>query len=175
MNSPPRASKDYRYKTAKKRGRTQMAAKQTNKETLRKKLKCAIGIFCIGGIAYNLIEILWRGYTHWSMFIVGGACFQIMGRIHTGLTKLCTFNRCVLCSLAVTGMEFLSGCLFNLKLKMNVWDYSEMAFNIKGQVCLLYTVLWGGLSIIALPIYRFCIDKLENGLKRREKKKLPQE
>ena len=128
------------------------------------RVKCAVGIFCIGGILYNLIEILWRGYTHWSMFWVGGTCFHIMGLIHTGLKKLTMFSRCTLCALAVTVVEFVSGCLFNLKLKMDVWDYKDMPFNIMGQVCLLYTVLWGGLSLIALPVYRFCTKKLEEGL-----------
>lgn len=140
-----------------------------------KKWKTTIGIFCIGGILYNMIEILWRGYTHWSMFIVGGACFHIMGVIQTTCTKICRFNRCVLCSLAVTAVEFVSGCLFNLKMKMNVWDYSDMPFNFKGQVCLLYTILWGGLSLLAIPVYRFCCKKLENGFKWRKKKKLIQE
>ena len=140
------------------------------KNKLWPKVKCAVGIFCIGGFLYNMIEIVWRGYTHWTMFFVGGACVHVMGRIHTGLEKLNTFTRCALCSLAVTAVEFVSGCLFNLKMKLNVWDYSDMPFNIKGQVCLLYTLLWGGLSLIAIPVYRYCRGKLEGGLKKREKK-----
>ena len=51
------------------------------------KLRCQVGIFLIGGALYNLIEILWRGYTHWSMFIVGGLCFQLIGYIQTALVK----------------------------------------------------------------------------------------
>jgi uncharacterized membrane protein len=65
--------------------------------------------------------------------------------------------RCALCALAVTAVEFASGYLLNMRLKMNVWDYSGMMLNIKGQVCLLYSILWGALSLIALPVYRFCI------------------
>jgi hypothetical protein len=34
-------------------------------------------IFIIGGILYGLIEIIFRGYTHWSMVITGGLCFLI--------------------------------------------------------------------------------------------------
>ena len=67
-------------------------------------------------------------------------------------------------------MEFVSGCLFNLRMKLDVWDYSDMPFNIKGQVCLLYTVLWGGLSLIAIPVYRYCLQKLESGFRSRKKK-----
>lgn len=131
------------------------------------KLRCQAGIFLIGGALYNLIEILWRGYTHWSMFIVGGLCFQLIGYIQTALVKWGLFRRCLLCSAAVTAVEFLSGCLFNLKLHMNVWDYSQFPLNIMGQVCLLYSVLWGLLSIVAIPLYRFFFSWLETGRIRR--------
>ncbi|MBS5481407.1 MAG: putative ABC transporter permease [Acutalibacteraceae bacterium] len=125
------------------------------------KMKCALGIFCIGGLAYNAIEILWRGYTHWSMFIVGGACFQIIGRVQSAFRHVSLFRRCVLCSAAITAVEFASGCLFNLHMKLNVWDYSKMFGNLYGQVCLLYSVLWGGLSVIAMPLHTYCYRFLE--------------
>ncbi len=116
--------------------------------------KTAVGLFCIGGLLYNLIEICWRGYTHWSMFFLGGFCFEVIGGIHERFAARRTWFRCTLCAGAVTLLEFLSGCLVNLCWGMNVWDYSHMPFNIKGQVCLLYSALWGGLSLIARPVYR---------------------
>lgn len=133
-----------------------------------KKLRCTVLLFCIGGALYNIIEILWRGYTHWTMFLVGGACFNLVGRIHT-ICKRGLFARCALCSCVITAVEFISGCLFNLRLKMNVWDYSDMIFNIKGQICLLYSVLWGMLSVIALPVYRCCMKHV-TGRKTENKK-----
>ena len=39
-------------------------------------------LFLIGGALYYLIEVLWRGYSHWSMFILGGVCFMIMGLLN---------------------------------------------------------------------------------------------
>lgn len=134
------------------------------------KARCVVGLFCIGGVLYNIIEILWRGYTHWSMFFVGGACFEIIGKIQTGMKKVHIVHRCALCSAAVTAVEFLSGCLVNLQWKMNVWDYSHMFLNIKGQVCLLYSILWGGLSVVAVPIYRACSTWLDGS----EKQALPE-
>ena len=131
-------------------------------KSMLKELKCGICLFCVGGFLYNIIEVLWRGYSHWTMFFVGGACFNLMGRIHTFCRKR-LFQRCTLCALAVTLVEFFSGCLFNLKMKMNVWDYSGMFLNIKGQVCLLYSVLWGFLSLIAAPVYSRCRTRLAGG------------
>ena len=116
--------------------------------------KTALGVFCIGGLLYNLIEICWRGYSHWSMFFLGGICFQMIGSIHDRFASRRPLFRCTLCAVAITGAEFLSGCLVNLRWNLHVWDYSRLPFNVKGQVCLLYSVLWGALSLIACPVYR---------------------
>ena len=31
-------------------------------------------LFAMGGTAYLALEIAWRGTTHWTMFLAGGAC-----------------------------------------------------------------------------------------------------
>ena len=36
----------------------------------------------IGGSIYYLLEILYRGYSHDSMFIVGGLCFVGIGLVN---------------------------------------------------------------------------------------------
>ena len=33
----------------------------------------------IGGVTYMGIETLWRGHTHWSMGLLGGVCFVLIG------------------------------------------------------------------------------------------------
>ncbi len=66
-----------------------------------------------------------------------------------------------LCALGVTAVEFIFGVVFNVLLKMNVWDYSNLPFNILGQVCLLYTLLWGVLCAIFLPVADMMNRKLQ--------------
>ena len=41
-----------------------------------KYLKLPAG-FLFGGVLYVLIEVLWRGYSHYSMFIAGGLGFLL--------------------------------------------------------------------------------------------------
>ncbi len=113
----------------------------------------------IGGLGYNLIEVLWRGHTHWSMFLVGGACFQLIGQVGCRV-KAPLALKCGLCALGITAVELVSGCILNLGLKLNVWDYSRQRFNIKGQVCLLYSVLWLLISAAAIPLYALCCKGL---------------
>ena len=43
--------------------------------------KARFMLFSIGAVGYGLIEIIWRGYTHWSMLGAGGICFMFFGGI----------------------------------------------------------------------------------------------
>lgn len=122
----------------------------------KKNLWVHLCLFLIGGVGYVLIELLWRRRSHSSMFFVGGLCFELMGAIHTRLTRWAMPLRCGLCALAVSAVEFLSGCILNLWLKLGVWDYSKMRFHLLGQVSLAYSLLWGLLSALACPLYVAC-------------------
>ncbi len=117
------------------------------------RLKRFFLLFSIGGLAYNFMEILWRGYSHWSMFLVGGTCFQLIGRIGKRLKGCSLLARSGLCALAVTAVEYISGCIVNLRLHLHVWDYSHLLGNIRGQVCLPFSLLWGLISLPAMPLY----------------------
>ena len=108
--------------------------------------------FALGAIGYAAIEVIWRGYTHWSMVIAGGICFIIFSLVAERLREKNIFIKAAVCALGVTVVEFLFGVLFNIVLGMRVWDYSHMPLNILGQVCPLFTLLWGGIAIAFLPL-----------------------
>ena len=57
------------------------------------------------------------------------------------------WEKCAIGALVITVIEFISGCIVNLWLRMDVWDYSSIPGNVLGQICLLYSFLWGMLSI----------------------------
>ena len=106
----------------------------------------------IGALGYGLIEILWRGYTHFSMLLAGGICFIGFAKIGEKFKNLSHFTKACLGSVFVTFIELVFGIIFNIILKRNVWDYSKLPFNFKGQICLLYSIFWGFLSIIFIPL-----------------------
>ena len=116
-------------------------------------------IFLLGSIGYGAIEILWRGYTHWSMLLAGGVCFMIFLLINKVFFDSSLILRAFLCGTAVTCVEFFFGVLFNLILKMNVWDYSTMPFNVLGQVCAEFYLMWIFLGLIFTPLAG-ALDKL---------------
>lgn len=117
--------------------------------------------FVIGGVGYGLIEILYRGHTHWSMLIAGGLCFVSFSVIAKLFKKKPLIFKAFLCSVSVTIVELVFGLIFNMILKMNVWDYSNMPLNLYGQICPLFTIIWGILGLIFIPL----ADKLNKMLK----------
>ena len=112
-----------------------------------RRIKEDITIFALSGFCYCLLEILWRRYTHWTMLITGGLCFLTLFRIYSKAKNMKMWEKCAIGALVITVIEFISGCIVNLWLRMDVWDYSSIPGNVLGQICLLYSFLWGMLSI----------------------------
>lgn len=118
-----------------------------------KYIKKAAILFIVGGFAYVIVELLWRGHTHWSMAIAGGLCFIIVG----GINELFSWSMPLILqgtigSAAITVVEFIFGLVFNIWLDLNVWDYSNMPLNIMGQICIPFMLLWIPLSIVAIVL-----------------------
>lgn len=108
-------------------------------------------LFCFGGGAYTLIELLWRGHSHWTMFLLGGALFLLIGAINEIFPwKMPLPLQGTIGAAAVTIAELIAGCVLNLWLGLNIWDYSDLPLNILGQICLPFTALWFFLAIAAV-------------------------
>ncbi len=105
----------------------------------------------IGGLIYILIELIWRGHTHISMFILGGICFVAIGLINELFSwELGLVWQSVIGAVIVTVLEFITGLIVNIWLGLGVWDYSNMPFNLLGQICLPFAFPWIALSAIAI-------------------------
>ena len=106
-------------------------------------------VFGVGAFLYGGIEVAFRGYTHWSMFLTGGILFYLLYLIFGYIGKGKILLKCIMgCAIITTG-EFLVGCIVNLIFGMGVWDYSDQALNVFGQICLLFSLGWFFISIPA--------------------------
>lgn len=108
-------------------------------------------LFIIGGSIYYNIEIISRGYSHISMFILAGIVFICMGLIN----EIISWNTSLLLqglygTIISTIGEFITGYIVNICLGLNVWDYTNLPFNILGQICLQYSFIWFGLSLLGI-------------------------
>lgn len=111
-------------------------------------------VFILGGYAYAMIEILFRGYTHWTMVLTGGACILTMYMLTDWLMSVPLVVGALMCALIITFYEFCVGIIVNLRLGWQVWDYSDMPGNILGQICPTFTILWFLLCLIFISIVK---------------------
>ena len=117
-----------------------------------KKLLVHIPIAVIGGLTYMGIEILWRGHSHWTMGVLGGVCFVLIGLLdewqdHPPLILQMLQGACI-----VTVIELFSGLVLNVWLGLDVWDYSNMPGNVIGQICPQFSCAWFFLSFVAIKV-----------------------
>ena len=116
-------------------------------------------LFCVGGGGYVVLELLYRGYSHISMFAAGGLCFLLMGQLDK--LRLSWPVRAGFGAGTITAVEFLTGLLVNRNYQ--VWDYRDQPGNLLGQICPAFMLLWAPLSLIAMVLYRWTnagLDKL---------------
>lgn len=105
----------------------------------------------IGGFTYVLIELLYRGHSHWSMFLVSAFAFISIGLINEFIRwDMELWKQMLIGSGIVTILEFVSGYILNIKLGWHIWDYSNVPFNILGQICLPFSLVWFFISLIAI-------------------------
>lgn len=120
-------------------------------------------LFSSGGIIYIIIELLFRGFSHQSMFFIGGLCFIIIGLINELLdSDTPMLIQMFLSSVMITTVEFISGCILNILLGLNVWDYSKVWGNVLGQISLPFMAAWFFLSAAGIfldDILRYIIFK----------------
>ena len=115
------------------------------------KLATALYLFYVGFTSYISIEVIYRGRSHWTMGLLGGICFLIIGAIN----QRCGWNIDLLLQMLmsagiITVLEFAAGMILNVWLGLGIWDYSHMRLQLMGQISLLYTLLWIPLSLVAI-------------------------
>ena len=110
-------------------------------------------LFYFGGSTYCTFVVFVRERSHWSMFLLGGLIFVLVGGMNqvwgweTGLIKQTAAG----VGITLAG-EFMTGCIVNLWLGWDIWDYSELPGNLLGQICPQFALLWIPLVLLAIVL-----------------------
>ncbi len=108
-------------------------------------------LFFIGAAVYYGLEVAFRGHSHWTMAMMGGVLFLIIGNLNErSFRNLPLCPQGLLASLIITAAELIVGSILNLWLGLGVWDYSNMPFNLWGQICLPFSLLWVLVGVLAV-------------------------
>lgn len=118
-------------------------------------------LFALGGGAYVGLELLWRGRSHITMFLAGGACFLLIGKLEKTEPRLPIWLRVPVGALIITMVELGTGLLWNRDYQ--VWDYRSVPGNFLGQICPVYMVLWLPVALLAELLYRRLDRTLSRG------------
>lgn len=126
---------------------------------MKKSAVCVI-IFLSGGYLYCTVELVARGFSHISMFLAGGMCMLLVGGIRRVLPEISFLSQMVLSGALITLVELAFGLVVNQRMKLEVWDYSQLPYNFRGQICLLEGCLWVLLSAPAILVHDFLWNTL---------------
>lgn len=100
-------------------------------------------VFGVGCLVYTAVELLWRGRTYAAMSVAGGLSLTVICFVRDLYAPTVpSAVRCMSDAFFVCVIEYLFGFVFNIVLGMKMWDYSGLPFNIYGQICPTYFILW---------------------------------
>lgn len=119
---------------------------------MQMKLSQGLFAFLMGYFIYSMIEILNRGYTHWTMALTGGTVMVILYAINRRNTTT-LIKSCLLGAVIITAIEFSVGVVVNIIMGWQVWDYSTVPMNLLGQICLPFSAAW---FMLCIPAYYLC-------------------
>lgn len=126
------------------------------------KLLKVLLIWFILGMMYFTLEGIWRipkgGYANIVMLPIGGLCGLCVGSINQipKFYNMKVVYQSIVGALIVTTIEFLSGLYLNVYLGLGIWDYSNLPFNILGQVCIPFSLIW----LLIMPLCIWLEDRI---------------
>ena len=110
-------------------------------------LAAPVFLLSAGSSLYYSLEILWRGFSHWSMAVCGGLCLLLIYYMNRRLSSAFLLFRAASGAVIITVVELAAGCLFNLGLGLDIWDYSTHTLHLWGQISPYASARWFLLSI----------------------------
>lgn len=123
-----------------------------------------------GGATYFLMEVGWktcRGHPEsisWTMLVVAMLLCVPIERAGEQLPWECPlWLQALACAALVTIVELTTGLVLNVALGLMVWDYSGLPFNLWGQICPQFSLLWFALCLAFIPIFDWLRYAVQGG------------
>ena len=109
--------------------------------------------WCFGVLyAYkNQKKFINRGFLTGPICPIYGICsvvvILLLSNIHVNI-----FLLFLIATILISAIEYFTSFLLEKIFKKRYWDYTEDPFNIKGRICLHFSLGWGILAILCVKI-----------------------
>ena len=123
-----------------------------------KRLSQCLFLWALGGCIYYGFEIGFRGYSHWSMFVLGGFCMLfcwLQGYMLNWDVPM--WKQVVRCTIFTVVGEFITGMIVNVRFGWAVWDYTDQPLQLMGQICAPFAVIFSGLCALGIVLSGYLI------------------
>ena len=129
-----------------------------------------------GGTVYFLLEVVYKIATgnperiSWTMLLLAIMLSIPLERFGAELPwEMPLVLQAAICTVAITITELLAGLIINVWLGLGVWDYSHLPFNLRGQICLQFALIWWGLCLVFIPVFDWLRYAVQGGDRPRYK------
>lgn len=114
-------------------------------------------MFSLGFCTYSIIEMVYRGYTYFSMGVLGGLSLLLIDGINNYISwNIPLLVQGCMGGMIVTLFELIVGVteriIKPLPSQQYMWDYSSIPLNWNGVICLPFSIVWVGISIIGIIV-----------------------
>lgn len=123
-----------------------------------------------GGTVYFLLEVAYKTATghperiSWTMLVLAVILCVPVERAGSELPWECPlWLQAFICAILMTITEFVAGCVLNLWLGLDVWDYSHLPGNLFGQICPQFSALWWALCFMFIPVFDWLRYAVQGG------------
>ena len=123
----------------------------SNSDRIKEQIIKNVVLFICGFCMYITAEVLFRGYSYWSMGILGGLSMCIIGGLNNYISwDMPLFIQMIIGATVITFFELIVGLTDKLYLHIGMWDYSNMPMNFMGVICVPFFFVWMVLSFAAI-------------------------
>ena len=111
-------------------------------------------LFAVGYCVYIAIEVTYRGFSYPLMGLCGGLALMIMDKINDYISwDVDIIIQGSIGSIIITFFELIIGEIsLHTDFLPIMWDYSNVLLNFDGVICLPFSLIWIGLSIIGILV-----------------------
>ena len=123
-----------------------------------------------GGTVYFFLEVAYKlagGHPErisWTMLAVAILlCVPVERCGAESRWDASIWRQALACAILVTAVELAAGLVLNVWLRLGIWDYSHLPFNLMGQICLQFFFVWWGLCFVFIPVFDWMRWAVEGG------------